>query len=555
MKFLRLSVVLIILTFNPSFLFSQIDNIPTSHEVYDFLNRMYVKGALEDYDDVILPLSRKQIKTALLNIAENKQKLSTTERSKMDRIIAQLGFIDSNKVVNIFDSFPADFMQNLIYNNEKHLYSYRDSIVTFYIDPLFEYKYIYSDKIKSGSSILNFGARIRGTYDDWLGYFVEATNGSVSGNRITAALDKRVEQSFTFNNTNINFFDNTHGYVRLEKGILSLQLGRERILWGTGRINKLILSDTPQAFDFVKFNIAYKSLRYDFIHGWLVQKPENIIIGADISKEKRSKQIGISRLGFNPNNDLSLGISQMLIYSNRSFEAAYLNPFLFWESAQRSLNDLDNSFLTFDGKCRLLKGVELHATAIFDDINFSPLFKDEWALHNNRFAWQGGISLTSPVVIENMTFNFEYIQLRPYMFSHDGYGEALTYTNNGYLLGAELNPNSVLLSFNLEYDISDRINFTIYYDHMLHGNNEYDSTGNIIKNVGGNVFEYYRLKDPNFSYLLDGIRETENRIRLSFNWQIINGLIFRFNYESRNNSFNSAKSYNAISSSFKLVLD
>jgi hypothetical protein len=555
MKFLGLLIVLFFLTYYASYLYSQVENIPSTHEVYSFLSRMYVKGALEEYDDVILPLSRKQVSSALFRISKNRQNLSNIEQKKLDRLISQLGFLDSNRVVHFFDSFPTDFIQNLTYQNEKHLYSYRDSSIKFYLDPLLEYKFMYSDETEAGSSIVNFGGRIRGTYDDWLGYFIEATNGSVFGNRETASLDKRVEQSYTFNATKINFFDNTQGYLRLEKGPLSLQLGRERILWGTGRINKLILSDNPQMFDFIKFSVSYKSLRYDFLHGWLVMKPEFYQISNDISKEKRSKYIAISRLGISPINDLNLGISQMIIYSNRPMEAAYLNPFIFWESAQRSLNDLDNSFLTFDGKFRLINGLEINATALFDDINFAPLFNGEWALHNNRFAWQAGISLSSPIIFDNITLNFEYIQLRPYIFSHDGYAESLTYTNNGYLLGIYLNPNSTLLSANVEYDISATVSLAVYYDHMMHGNNEYDESGNLLTNYGGNVFEYYRLNDPNYAYLLDGIRETENSLRLNFNWQIINGFYLILDYEYRKNSYYSSNSYNAFSSSLNLLLD
>ena len=351
---------------------------------------MYVNGILNDYDDVILPLSRKQIQSAISDIQLNKHKLNSIDQKILDRMSLKLGFQDSVEVVQFFDRFPDRFLSNLIEEKEKHLYFYRDSIISFYADPMLEYKLIYSDMNKMGSSILNFGGRIRGSYQDWFGYYIQATNGSVFGNRATASLDKRIKQSFTFNDTKINYFDNTTGYFRVEKGIMSAQLGRERILWGAGEINKLVLSDNPPIFDFIRFGLKYKAIRYDFLHGWLVMQPEFLQISNDISKEKRSKYIAISRLGINPNQDISLGVSQTVIYSNRSFEAAYLNPFLFWESAQRSLNDLDNSFLTFDGKYRATNGLVINSTAIFDDINFSRLFNGEWAGHNNGFAWQLG---------------------------------------------------------------------------------------------------------------------------------------------------------------------
>jgi hypothetical protein len=90
---------------------------------------------------------------------------------------------------------------------------------------------------------------------------------------------------------------------------------------------------------------------------------------------------------------------------------------------------------------------------------------------------------------------------------------------------------------------------------MLHGNNEYDAFGDIVKNYGGNVFEYYRLNDPNYAYLLDGIRETENRFRVNLSWQLFNGLFFLLDYEHRQNSYNNQKNYNAFFSSINLLLN
>ncbi len=547
-------VIILLATFIllPAFVFPQVENIPSTHEVYIFLSRMYAKGVLEEYDDIILPLSRRQVELYLSRISINQHNLSNIEQKKFYRLASQLGFLDSNRVVNLFDSFPADFIQNLNYPNEKHIYSYRDSSIKFYADLLLEYKLIYSDEIDRGSSVINLGGRIRGTFDDWFGYFIEATNGSVYGSRETAIFDKRVEQSYTFNTTQIDYFDNTQGYFRLEKGQLSAQLGRERILWGTGQINKLILSENPPAFDFIKFNISYKSIKYDFLHGWLVMKPEFILINSEVSKEKRSKYLAISRLGFNPNPDLFFGISQMIIYSNRPFEISYLNPFLFWESAQRSLNDLDNSFLSFDGKYRIVNGLLVNASAIFDDINFGRLFKGEWSGHNNGFGWQAGVTLTSPIIFDNATFDLEYLQLRPYLFSHWGFKEALTYTSNGYMLGVDLNPNSTLFSAKVEYDLSSRFTVKLKFGYSNHGNNEYDSAGIRIRNVGGNVFEPYTLNDSMFAELLDGVREKNYRLDAGIKWEFFNNFFFNLNYTYNENSLLSTKKTNNITATFKL---
>lgn len=531
---------------------SQVENVSTENEVYTFLNRMYLHGHLPKYDNVILPLSRGQIAGAINSIDSVQQKLNPTDQKILEKYKVKFGLHESAEIVQLLDAFPEKFMSNVFSENEKHLYFYNDSIINIYVDPIIESRFLYSTSLNKGSTILNYGGHIRGSYDGWLGFYINATNGIVGGNRSVALQDKRVEQSFTFNDTKINFFDNTTGYLRMERGIVNLQLGRERILWGTGQINKLILSENPPVFDFIKFNISYKSIKYDFLHGWLVMKPEFILINSEVSKEKRSKYLAISRLGFNPNPDLFFGISQMIIYSNRPFEISYLNPFLFWESAQRSLNDLDNSFLSFDGKYRIVNGLLVNASAIFDDINFGRLFKGEWSGHNNGFGWQAGVTLTSPIIFDNATFDLEYLQLRPYLFSHWGFKEALTYTSNGYMLGVDLNPNSTLFSAKVEYDLSSRFTVKLKFGYSNHGNNEYDSAGIRIRNVGGNVFEPYTLNDSMFAELLDGVREKNYRLEAGIKWEFFNNIFLNLNYTYNENSLLSTKKTNYITATFKL---
>jgi hypothetical protein len=407
---------------------------------------------------------------------------------------------------------------------------------------------MYSSKYGNNSTLMDIGGIFRGDYDGWFGFYLQGADGTQYGDRDVARLDPRVEQSFTFNNTKINFFDGTSGYARFQKGILSLELGRERVLWGTGFINKMVLSDNPQLFDFVKFDIAYKKLRYDFLHGWLVQPTTSTYVDSLVGnvKSEQPKYVAISRLGYQATNRLSFGITQMIIYSNRPLEAAYLNPFLFWESAQRSMNDLDNSFLTFDGRYLITNGIELSSSIIFDDINFKKLFKKEWAASTNRTEWQAGTMLTYPLLPPDVSFIIEYMQARPYIFSHPGVGEALTYTNNGYLLGTNMQPNSARLSTRLSYQATSRLSLQLDYSHTLHGNNIYDSKGDLIKNYGGSVFNNSDFSEPFYSYLLDGNREVSDDLMLSMKYELLYGYYFGFVYEFNQSKMNGSTDTNNI---------
>ena len=528
-----IKTVIILFTLLTASALCQVDTVPVGHPVYAFLKELQVEGIIKNYDDVVLPLSRKKVIYFLAQADSSRNNLSKTDRDFLIRMEEKLGMVPtSNKKKNLFSDFPIGFRSKLISDSEKHIYSYKDSSISFYIDPVLEGKYIYSKSLDDNSTLFNVGAVIRGSYNGWLGFYLEGSNGTISGSRNVAELDRRVKQSFTFNNTKINFFDGTSGYIRLRKGIVNLELGRERVRWGNGYIDRTILSDNPPIFDFVKFGIAYKKFRYDFLHGWLEQQPTVQYIDSLVGnvKFKPSKYVAISRMGYQANDNLSFGLTQMIIYSDRPLELAYLNPFLFWESAQRSMNDLDNSFLAFDGRYKPVNGMELSSSIIFDDINFSYLFKGEWARNNNGNEWQVGLMLTDPILFEDMTFKLEYLQIRPYTFSHPGIGEALTYSNNGYLLGTNLQPNSTRLSAEINYRFNSKLDLNILYSHSLHGNNVYDQNGNLIENFGGNFLNNLSFYSPEYAYLLQGIREVYDYFDAGIQNEITYGYYFNIDY-------------------------
>jgi hypothetical protein len=186
---------------------------------------------------------------------------------------------------------------------------------------------------------------------------------------------------------------------------------------------------------------------------------------------------------------------------------------------------------------------------IWDDILFSVLFKGEFDKVNNRSAWQVGLMLTNPVLPTNLNLKIEYLQIRPYTFSHPDIGEALTYTNNSYILGANIQPNSTALSAELNYLMNGNWQFQISYAHILHGNNYYDENGNLIKNVGGNIFENLNLYSSFVAPLLDGNLEKIDNFSLKIQNEILYGIYLNliFNSSFINTSSSSNSHYSILS--------
>jgi len=504
---------------------AQIINLPAENETYFFLKKMQVDGILKEYSDYVLPVPKEKIIDAIKQLDTSRQLISFVERDYLDKLKQKYLNYNTNQVP-VFSNFP----EQVFSDKPKNLYFFYNDEITFIVNPLLDFKYIYSKN--KYASLLNAGGEVKGRYSDWFEFEISAVNGSVFGNRNVALFDKRVKQSYTFNHTEINYFDGTTGSMYFHKGIFDLQIGRDRLLWGNGYINREVLSNNPPIFDFIKLSMNYKNISYNYLHGWLSAIPRYNYYDSvnTIVKSRTPKYISIARLGYQDDN-FATGISQIMIYAQRPMELAYLNPFLFWESAQRSMNDNDNGFLSFDGKYLIKPGIEINASIIFDDINFQRYFKGEWNTCNNRLMWQIGTILTNPISLDNVVLRMEYFQIRPFTFTHDALSDALTFTNNGYMLGPDAQPNSARLSLALDYYLSSRLRLNVEYFYQIHGNNSYDKNGKITRNVGGDVNGYSTLDVPTVVYFLEGERDFKQMAALGLSWELFPGYYLNFNYE------------------------
>ncbi|MDP3147693.1 MAG: hypothetical protein Q8N83_01060 [Ignavibacteria bacterium] len=504
--------------------FSQNLSVNPNHPVYDFLNQLRVKNILTNYDDVVLPLTRGEIYSELQKAKDSLHLFSESDKEKLNLFLQY--FPSVRKVNNSFwggDSLTLK--QHFFSVDENFAYLFQDSLFSFTFAPIVTTKNIlFDDSNEKGrtSFLVTYGGAFSLEYDDWFACYLEAWNGFQTGDRIASQTDQRVNQSFSFNHTGLNYFDQTSGYVTVKKNIFKLQVGRERVFWGVNSYEQSILNSTPQIFDFIKFDIAYKQFSYKFLHGWLVQPSATVYVDSlryDV-KNKNPKYIVTSRFGYQPFANLSLGIGQTIIYGNRPVELAYLNPFLLWESAQRSLNDLDNSFLHIDARYRPWNGLEMNGTFTFDDINFNFLKKDKWNSAGNRIAWQLGFAAAVPFLSERLMVYGDHVQIRPYTYSHPNGGEALTYTNNGFPLGLNLQPNSAMTSIKLVYDFSAKLSSYFLFRHVIHGDNILDKNGNVIRNVGGSIFLSTRFFDSQVANFLDGEKVVTNSCKMNLRYLV-----------------------------------
>ncbi len=497
---------------------AQVENVPVANPVYEFLDRLGVKGVLPLYSNTILPLSRKDVARFLALAEEQRAQLSDAERGYLAKFRMEFAHeLDpaGEERASIFED------GTLLTQKEKYLYAYADSTVTAYAQILgsAELRGIDGDSYgKADASLLTIGGRVRGTIKNRLGFFLQGTNGTLHGDRAFALSDPRLRSNVKFNNLNSPYFDNTEAYLRADLDWFNLEFGREYNRIGTGYSDKLLLSDNAPVFDFLRLDAAYKSVRFIFLHGSLV--PDSSVFPGLVLNEPPgvNKYLALHRLQLSLFDRLNLGVAEMIIYQRFSPEFGYLNPVVFYKSVEHSLRDRDNAFLGFDMELFPVNGYKLYGTWLIDDVDFSKIGTGWWG---NEFGWQGGVYAADVAGLSDVDAVVEYARIEPYVYSNRTSGD--NYTQNNTSLGHHLAPNSDEWFAQLGWRPDPAFRTAASYRRTRHGDNVL-SGGDVVLNAGGSVLEGHRAGDADIVHFLDGNRSTMDEIQLRATWEPIRSL-------------------------------
>lgn len=506
---------------------AQVENVPAGNQVYDFLDRLGVRGVLPAFSTVVVPLSRREVAELLKQASDRDSLLSRAERAYLEKFRREfahdLGIPDDRyQIIGPHNSF-GDAMEGAVSDREKYLFAHTDSSASVFVEFLgsYEYRPVRGDSYGDTHVALGtIGGRIRGTALDKFGYYLQATNGQLWGNRAFALDDPRLAGNVKFNDLGTPYFDFTEAYVKLQLGWFDIQFGREFRSVGVGYTDRTVLSGIAPAFDFIGFSAHYRSFRFDYFHGTLVQDSvffEGLPVTAP---EGARKYLSLHRFKFSLFSTANIGIGEMVIYQRVAPEFAYLNPVNFYKSAEHSLGDQDNAFIFFDLELFPLENVKAYGSWVIDDIDFGKMGTGWWG---NQFAWHAGVVNTDLAGLRDIDGLVEYLRAEPYTYSNRLAGNDYTHTN--VPLGAQLRPNSDAWAFELRYRPSRQWRFAVGYAYERHGNNVVEGDS-VTRNVGGDVLQGHRPWDAAEVTFLDGIRESTDRFRARVDFEPVTNIFF-----------------------------
>jgi len=516
--------------------FSQMESVPVSNPVYEFLKRMEIKGVIEKYPNVILPLSRAEIAGLIQQIEARRESLSAAERDVLEDLKIEFAHelhLGANQRFVLFSKAKSQsVLSGLGSDKEKFLYAWVDSSNSFFLDALFQVDYLKGTGDLYGGSyagVFSIGPRFRGTLKNRLGYFLQVTHSQFTGDEKFALSRPEFPQN---RHLSLGFrdFDITEGYLRLDADVLRLQVGRERLLWGIEGSDRLILSGRAPIFDYFRIDTRYGVVSYTFFHAWLLG-PERLQFNSYAGKNDAylsSKYLAGHRVEVSLPRLLDIGLGELVVYSRRNLDLAYLNPVNFFKAIEPEFHDRDNALVVADVEVHALRNVEVYGSFLIDDIQIDRIGSDYFG---NKFAYNLGVSYIEPLRIRDLDVGVEYVKIDPYVYSHNILEN--NFTNDGYSLGHRLGPNSDNWRCRVGYRFSRKWTTSAEVERSRHGANIVDGNGNLLKNVGGDVAFGHRDYDSPDAPFLDGILTKGFYVRLRSLYEIFNECFMDLRYEYR----------------------
>ena len=506
---LRIFTALILL-FSLTDLRAQVVNEPLYKEVYYFLERLSNKGVIE-FDDLILPVSRKTVFIKLTEAKEKQHLLTKLEKE-------ELTFFLSDYNLENQDEFSTT-----IFSKDKFLrfrfFNYSDTLLKINAEPIAGFR------IFSRENQFNFhrwnGVRFYGYLNSFLGFNFSFRDNGESGNTIDVNKSFTPQTGIVINNKTNNTIE--YSEINVNLGISwkwgEFSLGKDFMEWGYGNSGKIVLSSKAPSFPYLRLDInPVNWLRFNYIHAKLssdvIDSTKTYSANLYERRTTREKYFVSHTVSLFPVQGLSVSLGESMIYSDR-FEPVYLIPIMFFKAADHYLSKYDITqgdngqfFLNISSRNHL-KNTHMWFTLFIDEISFATIFDAEQ--RKNQTGFTVGIE-TIDLPIENLTIGFEYTRINPFVYKN--FIQTQTYENHSFLMGHWIGANADIVYGSINYRFLRGFQSTLWGYFIRKGSE-------------GTVEQQYSLPQQDFLF---GLKKYYAEIGLRLKYELLHDLFAQAGY-------------------------
>jgi len=197
----------------------------------------------------------------------------------------------------------------------------------------------------------------------------------------------------------------------------NFQFGHGKNFIGDG-YRSLLLSDNASPYPFFKLNTTFWKLKYT--NTWMSLRDVRPDVVADGSF--KTKYMANHYLSLNVTKRLNIGLFENVIWTNdndRGFDLNYLNPVIFYRAIEFSTGSRGgNALIGLTGKYKFSDRFNAYAQVIIDEFSTGAVFSDEKSFQNKQGV-QLGFKYYDAFNIDNLQLQFEFNQVRPYVYSNN----------------------------------------------------------------------------------------------------------------------------------------
>ncbi len=502
-------------------LYSQVVYEPITNDIYNFLNRMSVKGIIT-YHDEIKPLSRKYIAEKLVVINKSISKLSLLENEQMeyyDEVYAEeIRIIKKQKPLK-----PETHFFEFGNKGTFKFFNYKDSLFTITGDPILGASF---SSLSSKSAYHQWnGFRVFGYLGDYLGFNTDFRDNLEKGDNIdrTKMFTDTTGVQVVKSSSNSIQYSEVRASISTNWSWGAFTLAKDFLNIGSGIDGQLILSSKAPSFPFIRLDIRpAKWLSFTYIHAFLnsglidsstIRRSSVDIPSSKYTYSSRPKYLVSHILSIYPTDNLAVSLGESMIYADR-IEPIYLIPIIFFRPSDHFLSKAYSSgntqwFANMYYKYLPLR-TKFYGTLFIDELSLDALFtpnKGEAAI-----GYTVGADVIDPV-IPNSEFVLEYTRVNPFVYMD--FDPIMTYTSSGYQMGDWIGSNGDDFFTSYRQNILIGLNGLVFFRYVRKGQKELPD-------------QQYTFPYPSFLY---GLRTDYTYLGFTVRYQFIQNLTAQLQYQ------------------------
>jgi hypothetical protein len=202
----------------------------------------------------------------------------------------------------------------------------------------------------------------------------------------------------------------------------NFQFGQGKNFVGDG-YRSLLLSDNSFAYPFLKVTTSVWKIKYMnlFTQFQDIRGGQSAVNGKGTGYPK--KYGTFHYLSVLIGKSLQVGLFESIIWpggdstQKRGYDAAYLNPIIFYRSVEFANGSSDNALMGLNLKYKVNSKWYVYGQFVLDDFKLKE-FKEKNERYQQKYGYQIGTRVFDPLEIKNLTLQAEYNSIMPYTYSH-----------------------------------------------------------------------------------------------------------------------------------------